>query len=318
MRRVWGAVLVGLGVFLVVLAGMLRFWAADQLTVTPKDQYSVTVAPGSGTYFDPGTLTSKTSDLVARRTVKGDVNASNDTTGVWDVSLLIETGDGTFVRGSLDRVAFDRKSGDSVHCCGEAVDNKPVQHSGLSYKFPFDTKKQTYQWWDPNSSASYPAEYKGEENVQGMKTYKFVEQIPAHQILTQDTPGSLLGESAPSVQAPVFYQNVRTIWVEPRTGVIIKGMEENKTTIRNAAGQDKITVLQATFTFDDPTQRDQVKLAKDAINKINLGKLWAPIGGLVVGLILIVVGAIILRRDDEDGSGPQHSAASQRTAAHTN
>jgi Porin PorA len=315
MRRVWGSVLVGLGVFLVVLAGMLRFWAADQLTVTPKDQYSVTVAPGSGTYFDPGTLQSKTSDLVARRTVKGDVNASNDTTGVWDVSLLIETGDGTFVRGALDRVAFDRKSGESVHCCGEAVDSQPVQHSGLSYKFPFDTKKQTYQWWDPNSSASYPAEYKGEETVQGLKTYKFVELIAAHQILTQDTPGSLLGSPQPSVQAPVFYQNTRTVWVEPRTGVIIKGMEENKTTIRDAAGQDKITVLQATFTFDDPTQRDQVKLANDAITKINTGKLYGPIGGLVLGLILIVAGAILLRRSDSDDTGPQHAANSERAPA---
>jgi hypothetical protein len=148
-----------------------------------------------------------------------------------------------------------------------------------------------------------------------MKTYKFVELIPAHQILTQDTPGSLLGSTEPSVPAPVFYQNTRTIWVEPRTGVIIKGMEENKTTIRDAAGQDKITVLQATFTFDDPTQRDQVKLAKDAINKINAGKLYAPIGGLVLGLVLIVLGALMLRRSEPDTGGPQHAASSERAAA---
>jgi acetyl-CoA synthetase len=56
MRRLWGGVLLALGVFLLVLAPMLRFYVADRAIATPLDQYTTTVAPGPGTFFNPGTL----------------------------------------------------------------------------------------------------------------------------------------------------------------------------------------------------------------------------------------------------------------------
>jgi hypothetical protein len=295
MRRLWGSVLLGFGVFLVVAAGMLRFYVFDQLLITPKDQYAQTVAPGSGTYFDPGTLTEKPADLVARRTVKGDVGASNDTTGVWDVSVVIQTADGTFVRASLDRVAFDRRSGDSVHCCAEAVDSEPVQHQGLSYKFPFNTQQQTYQFWDVNSRAAHPARFVGEEELQGLTTYKFSQEIPSQELRTQEVPGTLVGEPTPTFNAPVWYQNVRTVWVEPTTGIIIKGSEQTKTTLRNSVGQDRVVVLESTFIFDEPTQRSQAELARDSLDNIRLVKWIIPGAALLVGLLSIAFGALLLR-----------------------
>jgi Porin PorA len=304
MRRLWGSTLLGLGVFLVVVAGMLRFYVFDQLLITPKDQYAQTIAPGTGTYFDPGTLQEKTSDLVARRTLKGDVAASNGKTGVWDVSLVIETGDGTFVRAVLDRVAFDRRSAQSVHCCGEAVDSERIQHDGVTYKFPFNTGKGTYQFWDVNSSAAYPAVFRSEEKVQGLNTYKFIQEIPGHQLRTQEVPGSLVGESSATFKAPVFYQNVRTVWVEPTTGIIIKGTEQTKTTLRDSSGQDKVVVLEATFTFDEPTQKAQADLANDSLTMIRLVKWFIPGGALLVGLVLIALGALMIRRSDRAEEPP--------------
>jgi hypothetical protein len=303
MRRVWGSILLGLAVFLLVGAAMVRFYAADRLELTPVDQYVQTVAPGTGTYFDsdPATLTEKQADLVARRTVKGDVKASNQTTGVWDVSVVLETGDGTFVLASLDRVAFDRKSGESANCCGESVDSEPTRHTGLSYKFPFDTGKQTYQFWDVNSKKAYPARYVAEEKIQGLTTYKFVQDIPIQELRKQEVPGSLVGESSPSFQAPVVYSNTRTVWVEPKTGVIVKGSEQTKTTLQNSAGEDKVTVLDATLTFDPPTQRSQADLARDGITKINLVQWVVPGVALVLGLALGAVGLLLLR----PGSRPE-------------
>jgi hypothetical protein len=304
MRRLWGSVLIGLGVFLVVAAGMLRFYAFDRLLITPVDEYAQTVAPGTGVYFDPGTLREVTSDVVARRTLKGDVAASNDKTGVWDVSLVIETGSGTFIRAVLDRVAFDRHTAQSVHCCGEAVDSAPVQHDGVTYKFPFNTTKGTYQFWDVNSSAGYPARFQSEEKVQGLNTYKFIQEIPGHQIRTQEVPGSLVGESTPTFQAPVYYQNVRTVWVEPTTGVVVKGTEQTKTTLRDSAGQDKVVVLEATFTFDEPTQRTQADLARTNMNRIRLVKWIIPVVAVVVGLAFIALGALLLRRSEPAAEPP--------------
>jgi hypothetical protein len=304
MRRVWGSVLLGFGVFLVVAAGMLRFYVFNQLLITPIDQYAQTVAPGTGTYLDAGTLTEKTSDVVARRTLKGDVAGSNDKTGVWDVSVVIETGDGTFIRAYLDRVAFDRRTGQSVHCCGEAVDSAPVQHDGFSYKFPFNTAKQTYQFWDANSLAGYPARYVSEEKIQGLTTYKFVQEVPGHELRKQPVPGSLVGEQGATFQAPVWYQNIRTVWVEPTTGIIVKGTEQTKTTLRDSAGQDKVVVLDATFTFDEPTQRTQADLAKDNLTRIRLVKWIIPAVALVLGLACIAVGALMLRRSEQAHQAP--------------
>jgi Porin PorA len=300
MRRLWGPILLGLGVFLLVAAGMLRFFVADRLVTTPIDQYAQTVAPGPGAYFDSGALQQRTADLVATRTVRADVAASNDDTAVWDVAVVLKTGDGTFVRASVDRVAVDRKTGEAVNCCGEAVDSQPVRHSGLSYKFPFGTEKKDYQFWDVNSQRAFPAKYVTEEKVQGLTTYKFIQTIPGLELRTQDVPGTLVGESTPTFKAPVWYTNTRTVWVEPRTGVIVKGNEQNRTTLRNSAGEDRVTVIQFDLTFDDSTQRSQADLARDGISQIRLVTVWLPLICLILGVLFVIAGAILVRAADRE------------------
>jgi len=294
MRRFLGPVLLGVGVFLVVLGGLLKFYVADRVILTPIDQYAQTTSPGPGSYLDPTTQKVRSADLVAVRTLKGDVAASDKNTAVWDVSVVLSTGDGQLVQATVDRVATDRRTAEAVNCCGEAVNSVPTRHSGLSYKFPFDTQKQDYQFWDANVKKAVPAKYVSEETVQGLTTYKFISEVPATQIQTLEVPGSLVGESAPSVQAPVYYDDVRTVWVEPKTGVIVKGSEQNKTTLRNSAGQDKTTVLQFDLTFNNDSQRSQAQLARDNIGKIDLLTTWLPLIGLLVGIVLIIAGLIIM------------------------
>jgi Porin PorA len=303
MRRLTGWLLVGLGAFLLVVALMSRFYLPDRLIKTPIDQYAKTNAIGNGTYFnsDPNVLQEQSADLVARRTVKGDVDSSGKDIAVWDVSLVIETGDGALVRATLDRVATDRRSAEAVNCCGESVDGNPMKHSGVSYKFPFFTEKKDYQFWDVNSQQSYPAKYTSEETIQGLTTYKFIQPIAGHELRTQEGAGPLVGES-PSFNPPVWYENVRTVWVEPRTGVIVKGSEQTKTTLRNAQGEDRLVVLEVTFTFDDATQRSQAKLAKDGIKQINAITMWLPLLGLVLGLLALLGGWLLLRGGRQRGT----------------
>lgn len=301
MRRWLGPLLLGLGVFLLVTAGMLRFFVADKLIVTPIDQYAQTVAVGPGTYFDSGALRQQSADLVARRTLRADVPASNDDTAVWDVSVALQTGDGTFVRASVDRVAVDRKTAEAVNCCGEAVDSDPTRHSGVSYKFPFGVEKRDYQVWDVNSRQSFPAKFVSEEEVQGLTTYKFQQLIPSQELRRQQVPAALVGETGTTFDAPVYYSNSRTLWVEPRTGVIVKGSEQNNTTLRNSQGQDKVTVVQFDLTFDEATQRSQADLAEDGISSIRLVTLWGPLLALVLGLILLAAGGLLMRGNDPRG-----------------
>ena len=295
MRRWLGPLLLGLGVFLLVTAAMLRFFVADRLIVTPIDQYAQTVAVGPGMYFDSGALQQRSDDMVARRTVRADVAASNDDVGVWDVSVVLETGVGTFVRATLDRVALDRRTAEAVNCCGESVDSEPARHSGVSYKFPFGVEKKDYAFWDPNSRQAFPAKFVAEEEVQGLTVYKFIQQVPGQELRKQEVPAALVGESGSTFQAPVWYENTRTVWVEPRTGVIVKGNEQNRTTLRNGQGEDKITVVQFDLTFDEPTQQSQAELAKDSISSINLLTLWLPLIALLLGLILLAAGLVLMR-----------------------
>ena len=298
MRRLWGGVLLGLGVFLIVLAGLFRFFVADRAVLTPIDQYTKTVAPGAGTYFDTASLSEKRADLTATRILRGDVAASTADVGVWDVSVVVETGDTSLVRASLDRVAFDRKTAEAVDCCGAGVDGEPVRHEGVTYKFPFDTEQQDYLLWDVNSRKSYPARYVAEEELQGLTVYKFVQEVPGQQLRTTEVPGSLVGESAATFSAPVWYQNTRTVWVEPQTGVIVKGNEQTRTTLRNGQGQDRVVVLEADLTFDEATQQQQAELARDGMRSIDLIRLWLPLAALLLGLIMLAAAVLVLRGGD--------------------
>jgi Porin PorA len=305
MRRGVGIVLVGLGVFFVALALLLRFYVVPSLLVTPIDQFAESFAPGTGTVFNPATLVEEDNvDMVAHRTLRGDVAASSDDVGVWDESLLLEKTDGSLINASTDRVAWDRKTGEAVHCCGEAVDGVPTRHEGLSYKFPFGTEKKTYQFFDTTAKKAYPMTYKGSEQIQGLTVYRFEQPVGPVQIGESEVPGSLVGESAPSVTVPRFYDNLRTVWVEPVTGVIVKGQEVQHQVFRDAAGADAVTLVDVTLTFNEKTQKQQADLAKDGRSKKALLGTWAPLALILLGVILLVVGLVILaRRDDGAAEG---------------
>jgi hypothetical protein len=280
MRRWLGPVLLGIGVFLLVTAGMMRFYVADRLVVTPIDQYVQTTAVGPGRWLDGATGQEQTGDLTAIRTVKGDVPASSEDVAVWDVSVVVQTGTGTMVRTTLDRVAIDRRTAEAVQCCGESSDGEPTRHSGVTYKFPFGTEKRDYTWWEPNSRQAYPAKYVAEEKVQGLTTYKFIQQVPGQELVRSG--------------ATVWFQDARTIWVEPRSGVIVKGNEQLSSTLGDSSGP---TIIQFDVAFDDATQKSLAKLARDAISSIQAVTLWIPLLGLILGLILLAAGFVLLRAD---------------------
>jgi Porin PorA len=281
MRRVAGLALVLLGAFLLGTAAMARFYLPDRLVVTPIDQYAQTTAVGQGRWLDGTTFSEQTGDLAARRTVKGDVPASSEDVAVWDVSVVLETGTGTMVRTSVDRVATDRRTAGAVGCGGEPVDADPVRHSGVSYKFPFGTEKRDYAFWDVNSRRSYPARYVTEEQVQDLRTYKFIQQVPGQQLIRNNTP--------------VWYEATRTVWVEPRTGVIVKGNEQNRTTLRDGSGQDRTTIVQFDLTFDEQSQRSQADLARDGISRTRLLTVWLPLLALLLGVLFVLGGFVLLR-----------------------
>lgn len=304
MRRGLGTALVAVGVFLLVAGVLLRLYAYPALAKAPLDQDSqtVSVAPGA-TYLDIGSLSIvDDATLTATRRVRGDVAAGNDDRAVWDVFVRVENAAGNLITATTDRVAFDRATSEAVNCCGESLNGTEAEHEGIEYKFPFQTEKKTYQYFDTSLGAASDMVYVRSESVEGVSVYRFEQEIEPTKISELDVPGSLIGSDEQSVTVDRYYSNLRRVWVEPTTGVIVKGQEEQLATLRDDSGEDVLTVTQATLTFDDDTVAEQAQTAKDNKRSLGLLRTTGPLVLGLLGLLLTVfgVGLALGRRDDAD------------------
>jgi hypothetical protein len=237
-------VLVFLGLFLIFFGLVERVYAYPRLKKAPLDQYSQPVATGTGTYFNrsPDKLQEVNgAELRNIRTVRGDVKAGSDEVAVWDsFNSTVAVADNGVITATQERIALDRVTGQSVRCCGE----NPA-HQGLTLKFPFDTKKQSYQFWDGPANAAFPAQFTGQEVVAGVKVYRFEQRIEPRTLRTQDVPGSLAGDpDADSVTTDVVYSNHKTLWVEPATGIIVKAQQDVTQVLRTPGGEQVLTLLE--------------------------------------------------------------------------
>ncbi|SHM39303.1 DUF3068 domain-containing protein [Cryptosporangium aurantiacum] len=314
MRRVVGAVVLALGTFLVVAAVMLPTYVASNLVKTPLDQYTISVATSdSATVFDVASLTVQQNVPVeATRTVRADPEESTDDVVVFDAFLVVEDArNNKQITFSSDHVGLDRTTAESQPGFDAAVDDEPTEHEGLIYKWPFGAEKKSYQYFDTTTRKPYTAKYVSSEDINGLETYKYEMEIPPTKIGELEVPGELVDSAEPDVTADRYYTNVRTVWVEPKTGIVLKGQEQQKQTLRDAAGTDKLTLFEATLTFDEQTIDEAVGLAEDSISQITLVKTVAPLVVGVLGVVLILLGLFLaLRRGGTDESSYRPSKPS--------
>lgn len=314
MRRFWGYVAVFLGVFLLVLAAAVRFFVAPAAVKAPISipaKYTKVLASGNNfKYFDAAVGKEVLINVWITRTIVGDVYSGDSKVAVYDESLcLTRDTDGShpgcvskddpqhrLITNSTDRVAFDRKSGmavDNAKYHANVDGNQDIKHVGLGYKFPIDTEKKTYQFFDTVVGKPFPMHYAGTEKLAGLTVYRFVQKMVDQPVYTNNT-------------FPSTYTNTRTVWVEPTTGVIVKGQEDLKQVLtgRQGLGADSpvvepalqgIVALQGKLAFTPETVTLQAQLAKDNLPKIHLVRLWLPLIALIVGILSLVAGVFLLR-----------------------
>jgi hypothetical protein len=298
MKRVIGPGLLGLGVFLLVVAALVRFYAAPALVKIPLDQDVISVSEATdASYFDIGSLSVKTGQNIrATRQIQGDVSASSADTVVFKAYVTVANADGTKFSESTDRVALDRRTAHAVNCCDEEVDGDDTRHTGLSYTFPIGTERKTYQFFDTAARKAFPMEYRATDTVKGLTTYKFEQKIDEQVIDQQTLPGAILGQPAKLLlTADMVYSNVRTVWVEPSTGAIVKGQEDQLRVFRAEGGPDT-TVLDAEIAFTDGSVDQAVARAEDSMAKAKAITVILPLIALVLGLVFVLIGAIVLIR----------------------
>ena len=109
-----------------------------------------------------------------------------------------------------------------------------------------------------------------------------------------------------------YYTNTRDIWVEPETGVVVKGGEQLHQYYARSADKPEIDVLKAqhrrsTRTRSSPRPRS----AKDGMDKLSLCGRTLPIILGILGVIVLIVGILLGIRG---GRGRQDSTPAHATS----
>jgi Porin PorA len=309
VRKALSIILIAIGVFCLLLAVGLRFYAPSRAEKTPLNLNITLVSTGPATLLNTTTGQVEHVNLNATRFVRTDSTRSNSKVTVVQETLCIvrdvdnpplcgtDKQDPRILSVTLDRVAADRKTGESVNDpkYGENVDGDvSAKHVGLSYKWPFHAKKQAYKFYDPISRQAPDAKYIGTEKIAGLNLYKYQADIT-----NIDLP-------LPGLNIPAKYSDSRTVWIDPVTGVIVKGTEHQVRTLADGS-----PVLDTTLTFNQAAINYQAKQAKDGRNKITMLTVVAPLVALVLGIALLVAGALLWRRESGRPAAPPAAAASE-------
>lgn len=309
MRRVLGYATFTLGLVLVFMSPLLRFYATPRVEKAPYDVYDRTVSVGTGSYFS-----------VAERTVvgptgienisiaKGDPRKSTHEVAVIGIfSRTLDTQRGGFDFG-YDVYAFDRRTGYGVDCCGA----NPVAR-GLTLKFPFGTRMTTYPFWDSTAKRPFSATYERTERIDGLVAYVFVSRIPATSIGAETIPGFLAGrKDQASIAVQRFYAGMTTLWVEPTTGAILKAGQHNEQWFADTTGARLVTLADITLANDPSSVRSTVDQVKGRLWELRLVRTWLPMAAPIAGVALAALGWWLLRTDTA-GTRPKDRAPEPAT-----
>jgi hypothetical protein len=301
VRRIVGLILIGLGAFLLVLAPLARFVIYPAVAKAPVDAYSKGTSVGSGTVFSIPDLAEVQTDITSTRTTRGDVEASTDDLAVYDSFSNTADGDGQTLTATIERVGFDRFTGvadpefDSTVDSGGGDGPESVTYEGQVFKMPFDTQQSDdYLWWDGSVQQATPIAFEGVEDVEGLRTYKFVQTIEPTKIAELDVPGELVGSDEPAETIDRIYSNTRTIWIEPNTGAVIKG-EEDQDSYGELDGERVLTFTQVQVGYSPEVVTANVEEFGPLASQRNLVKNIIPVWGAIIGVILLVVGGLLVR-----------------------
>ncbi|GGF93547.1 hypothetical protein GCM10007304_04300 [Rhodococcoides trifolii] len=337
-RPIVPLVLVGLGVFLLVVAILMPTYMTGRLEKTPLDLEITTVSTGTGTVLNAASLTAGRAQidqnvpLVSQRFVTTEEPSDSDTITVQAGSTLRRTdkqGDTGLLTALVDRVSADRKTAMPVDPVGtiQAQGDKPaeeVPHTGLQYKFPFGAEQKTYPFFDTVARQSFDMNFVEETEINGLPVYHYTQTIaPVDLSTVVNLPTNKLALPAdtwgvPGGSVPItmtrFYENTRNIYVEPKTGVIVKGEEAVHQYYARRAETPDVDVLNATIGFDDNSVDFQLGKAREGIDQISLISRTIPIIAAIVGLISLLVGLFLLffrkgRGTPATASGPRTSTA---------
>jgi Porin PorA len=299
MRRVIGLSLAGLGAFLVVGALLTRTFVGGQLIKFPLSEYvKTTLLAKNVSYFSPALVRNVTGATIqVTDTVKGDPQAGTSSTTVWnEFTYLYDVTNHKEYAVSTRRAAFNRRTAQLVDCCGASVNgNSTIRQTGVSgYVFPINTQKKTYDVFDTNVNRPMPFDYMGTATMDGIPVYRFVEHVTHARAGSQKLPGSLVGLKQPLVTLPEYYTATNTYWVDPETGGVLDTTQNQKLTLEDATGRQRLLLFDGDIVMTPPSVRTAVNLDSAGRNKLYWFQDIGPLVAGLAGLVLLIAGIVLI------------------------
>lgn len=296
----------GLGV---AAAALLPTYAADSLQKIPLnvEADTLSLAPDSSVIDVQATMTGKATTethvpLGFRVYVTVQDPADGEVVTLQAARSMIRTDDPESepLDATVDRVSLDRRSGLPVPdppASFQTEADRPgatAVRDGYQYKFPFDTQRESYPYYDTTLGSSAPIDFVDAERAErGLRLYHFQQRIgPTNLRLLRDDEALTLPASAwglagdDQVTFDLWYAVTRDIWVEPVSGAIVAQEEQvHRYLARTIDDHHALTTLAAHTTFDDATIADNAARAATARTQILWGTRYIPIGSAVVAVL---------------------------------
>jgi hypothetical protein len=338
MVRLAACGIIGLGAAMLIAAALLSTYTAGKIRKIPLNIDQTLVSDGSGTALDPASLLGerfvidKDVPLVSQQamTVETPANAEVVTLQVGttvrridkqqdDGLLLAMVDTATLDRRTAEAVSDDERPGGSVQRPRTLGDDKPatsipLPHEGLTYRFPFSTEKKSYPLFDPIAQKPFDANYEGEDDVNGLTTFRFtqnvgydadgklVEPIRYASLYDDDEDGEvtaraqlwgLPGDPYEPITMTRFYAAQRTFWVDPVSGTIVKTQERANHYYARDPLRPEVALADYKVTSTEQTVESQVAAARDERDRIALWTRVLPISLGAAGLVALIGGAIL-------------------------
>ncbi|CPR00733.1 integral membrane protein [Mycobacterium bohemicum DSM 44277] len=338
MLRFAACGIIGLGAALLIAALLLSTYTSHRITKIPLDIDTTLISDGTGTALDSASLSTdhlvvnQNVPLVSQQQISVESPANADVVTLQVGSSVRRTDkqkDSGLLLAIVDTVTLNRKTAmavsDDTHTGGSVQKPRsfgdenpptavPLRHDGLAYRFPFHTEKKTYPYFDPIAQKPFDVNYDSQEDVNGLTTYRFTQNIGynADGKLVAPVPYPSLyagaedakvtasaamwgvpGDPGEQVTMTRYYAAQRTFWVDPVSGTIVKETEHADHYFARDPLKPEMTLADYKVTSTQDTVEAQVNAARDERDRLALWSRVLPITFTAVGLVALVGGALL-------------------------
>ncbi len=337
--RIAACGIMGLGAALLVAALLLWTYTSSRITKIPLDMDTTLIGEGNGKALDPASLSGdrfvidQNVPLVSQQQISVESPANADVVTLQVGNSVRRTDkqkDTGLLLAIVDTVTLNRKTAlavsDDTHPGGAVQkprsindDNPPTNialpHDGLSYRFPFHTDKQTYQYFDPIAQKAFDANYDDDEDINGLATYRFTQNIGYDSsgrlvapvkypsLYASDEDGKVTASATrwgvPSddpdekITMTRYYAAQRTFWVDPVSGTIVKEEDHvNHYYARDPLKPDA-TLVEYKVTSNEQTVESQVNAARNERDRLALWSRVLPISFTAAGVVALIGGVLL-------------------------